>query len=101
MASERPYAQSASSDPLVEQVIGGRYRITGVLGTGGMGIVYEGTHLDVGRNVAVKVLGPAWAADEKAVRRFHQEARACGNIGHPNIVHVYDLGRLTDARPAR
>ena len=53
----------------------------------------------IGRSVAMKVLHPNQARKKDAVRRFHQEARAAGAIGHPNICEVYDLGTLDDGSP--
>jgi serine/threonine protein kinase len=64
-----------------------------------MGTVFEAEHLTIGRSVAVKVLHPNQARKKNAVRRFHQEARAAGGIGHPNICEVYDLGTLDDGSP--
>ena len=62
------------------------------VGKGGMGEVYMGEHLDLGRKVAVKFLNPALAADEKYVERFLWEAQAAAKLDHPNIVHTYDIG---------
>ena len=64
-----------------------------------MGTVYEAEHLGLGRAVAVKVLNPSQAKKRVAVKRFQQEARAAGAIGHPNICEVYDLGLLDDGSP--
>ena len=84
---------------LIGQTIGGRYRVLGVLGEGGMGTVYDAEHLGLGRHVAIKVLSPSQAKKRVAVKRFQQEARAAGAIGHPNICEVYDLGLLDDGSP--
>ncbi len=84
---------------LIGQTVGGRYRIKGVLGEGGMGTVYDAEHLGLSRQVAIKVLSPAQAKKKVAVKRFQQEARAAGAIGHPNICEVYDLGLLDDGSP--
>jgi serine/threonine-protein kinase len=84
---------------LLGQTVGGRYLIKGVLGEGGMGTVYDAEHLGLSRQVAIKVLSPAQARKRVAVKRFQQEARAAGAIGHPNICEVYDLGLLDDGRP--
>jgi hypothetical protein len=84
---------------LIGRTVGGRYIIKGVLGEGGMGTVYEAEHLGLGRAVAVKVLNPSQAKKRVAVKRFQQEARAAGAIGHPNICEVYDLGLLDDGSP--
>ena len=84
---------------LVGKTIGGRYKIKGVLGEGGMGTVFDAEHLGLGRGVAVKVLSPSQAKKSVAVKRFQQEARAAGAIGHPNICEVYDFGVLDDSSP--
>ncbi|HVH47608.1 MAG TPA: protein kinase, partial [Labilithrix sp.] len=84
---------------LIGQTLGGRYRIKGTLGQGGMGTVYDAEHLGLSRDVAVKVLSPSQAKKRVAVKRFQQEARAAGAIGHPNICEVYDLGVLADGSP--
>jgi serine/threonine-protein kinase len=87
------------SRDLIGRTIGGKYVVRNVLGEGGMGTVFEAEHLTIGRSVAVKVLHPTQARKKDAVRRFHQEARAAGAIGHPNICEVYDLGTLDDGSP--
>jgi serine/threonine protein kinase len=87
------------SRDLFGKTIGGKYVVRSVLGEGGMGTVFEAEHLTIGRSVAVKVLHPNQARKKDAVRRFHQEARAAGAIGHPNICEVYDLGTLDDGSP--
>jgi serine/threonine protein kinase len=84
---------------LIGKTIAGKYDVKGVLGEGGMGTVYEAENTALGRSVAVKVLHPAQARKKTAVKRFHQEARAAGAIGHPNICEVYDLGTLDDGSP--
>ncbi len=84
---------------LVGRTIDGKYIVRSVLGEGGMGTVYEAEHITIGRSVAVKVLHPQQARKKVAVKRFHQEARAAGAIGHPNICEVYDLGMLDDGSP--
>jgi serine/threonine-protein kinase len=84
---------------LIGVTLGERYRVTGILGEGGMGTVYDAEHLGLGRGVAIKVLNPAQAKKRVAVKRFQQEARAAGAIGHPNICEVYDLGQLEDGSP--
>jgi serine/threonine protein kinase len=73
--------------------------VRSVLGEGGMGTVFEAEHITLGRSVAVKVLHASQAAKKDAIRRFHQEARAAGAIGHPNICGVIDLGTLDDGSP--
>jgi eukaryotic-like serine/threonine-protein kinase len=84
---------------LIGRTVDGKYRFISVLGEGGMGTVFEAENILLGRAVAVKVLHPAQARKTVAVKRFHQEARAAGKIGHPNICEVYDLGTLDDGAP--
>ncbi len=84
---------------LIGQLVDGKYLVRGVLGEGGMGTVYEAENRHLRRSVAMKVLHPAQARKKVAVKRFHQEARAAGAIGHPNICEVYDLGTLEDGSP--
>jgi serine/threonine protein kinase len=86
-------------DPLIGLRIDRRYVVRSVLGRGGMGVVYEGVHLELGRPVAIKVLSPAWRSDPDAVERFLREARTASSLSHGNIVDVSDLGRLPDGRP--
>jgi serine/threonine protein kinase len=76
----------------------GRYRVLRKLGEGGMGEVYLVEHIHLGRNEALKVLRDEIAADEHFVARFRREARATNRVQHPNIVSVYDFGRLGDGR---
>ncbi|MFN2164857.1 MAG: serine/threonine-protein kinase, partial [Anaerolineae bacterium] len=68
------------------------------LGHGGMGEVYLARHPELGRLVAVKVLGGNLAEDETAIQRFRQEAMAACRIGHDAIVEILDIGRLPDGR---
>jgi serine/threonine protein kinase len=84
---------------LIGQVVDGKYKVRAVLGEGGMGAVFEAEHTAIGRVVAMKVLHPAQATKKVAVKRFHQEARAAGGIGHPNICEVFDFGTLSDGSP--
>ena len=84
---------------LTGTTVGGRYALRGILGEGGMGTVYDAEHLGLGRFVAIKVLNPSQAKKRVAVKRFQQEARAAGAIGHPNICEVYDMGLLDDGSP--
>lgn len=79
--------------------MGGRYRIKRVLAEGGMGVVYEGVHVELGRRVAIKTLSARHAEDAVAITRFRNEARAAGSLGHPNIVEVYDMGTLPEGAP--
>jgi serine/threonine protein kinase len=70
----------------------GPYKILSLLGAGGMGEVYRASDPRIGRDVAIKILGPHFSQDPDRVRRFEQEARAAGALSHPNIVAIFDAG---------
>lgn len=85
-------ALEKTDDSLIGTVLAGKYRIDGRLNEGGMGSVYKGTHMLMEKTVAIKVLRPSLAADEKIVARFSREARAASRISHPNALTVTDFG---------
>jgi protein-disulfide isomerase len=66
------------------------YRIDGVAGRGGMGVVYRATQLALDRTVALKVIAPQYAEDESFRSRFKRESRLAASIRHPNVITVYD-----------
>ena len=70
----------------------GRFQISRRLGVGGMGAVYLGLDPDLEREVAIKVLTAAVCSDPAALTRFRAEAQAAGNLNHPNVVAVYEIG---------
>lgn len=72
----------------------GNYRIDGVLGKGGMSVMYRATDVRLGRKVALKVIGEHLGADAEFRERFVDEARNTAAIDHPNIVPLYDFGEL-------
>ena len=76
----------------------GEYQITHILGEGGMGIVYAGTHPEIGKRVAIKVLAPHAAQYPDLIRRFKEEARAVNKIHHPNIIDIFAFNQLPDGR---
>ena len=80
-----------------EQLLNNRYRVDGLLGNGGMALVYVGTDTLLRRRVAIKVLRDQYAVDDDFVHRFSYEAQSAAKLSHPNIVNVYDFGRENDA----
>jgi serine/threonine-protein kinase len=82
-------------DPLVGAVLAGRYVVKSRIGEGGMGLVYEGLHRDIDKQVAIKVLRDDLSRRPDVVARFRQEARSASRIGHENIVDISDFGETT------
>ena len=82
-----------------DRTLAGRYRLSAVIGRGGMGTVYRATDLVLGRSVAVKLL-PGVLADHDPTRvaRFEREARAAAALNHPAVVAVYDTGADATSR---
>ena len=93
-----PPARGDEHDPIVGQVLGGRFRVEAAIGHGGMGQVYAARHEVLGRRFAVKVLLPSLDADPRSVRRFLREADAISRVVHPNVVAMTDFGRAEDGR---
>src|ERR1051325_2006259 len=75
------------------------YRITALLGEGGMGAVYLAEHPFMGRKAAIKVLLREFAEDPGLVACFKSEARAANACRHPNIIDIIDVGRLPSGIP--
>ena len=73
-------------------LLGGRYRIIGLLGRGGMGEVYRATDLALGQSVALKFLPEEAAHNPRLLERFHGEVRIARQVSHPNVCRVYDIG---------
>src|SRR3954471_16542747 len=67
------------------------YRITAKLGEGGMGAVYRATDTKLNRDVAIKVLPPAFAEDSARLQRFEREAQVLASLNHPNIAAIYGV----------
>ncbi|HUP24695.1 MAG TPA: protein kinase, partial [Thermoanaerobaculia bacterium] len=97
----RTLADTTLQAPRVELIAGtrlGRYEIVSRVGVGGMGEVYRAKDLELGRDVAIKVLRAEAAADSERVRQFEQEARAASALNHPNIVTVHGIGEERGVR---
>jgi serine/threonine protein kinase len=84
----------STSQPLLPQhaLIGGKYRLGPLIGSGGVGTVYRATHLWTEREVAVKILDPTLPHFDELREAFLREARATVQLEHPNVVDVLDMG---------
>jgi tetratricopeptide (TPR) repeat protein/tRNA A-37 threonylcarbamoyl transferase component Bud32 len=83
--------------PLPEQA--GVCRILGEVARGGMGVILRGHDEQLGRDLAVKVLSDAYKDQPEVVQRFLEEARVSGQLQHPGVVPVHEVGRFADGRP--
>ena len=91
---------SGPQDPgLVGSVLGGSYRITRLIGQGGMGAVYEGVQARLERRVAVKLMARELSSNPEAIARFRREAEVTSQLGHPHIVQVFDFGQAPGGEP--
>src|SRR5438045_2749255 len=70
----------------------GKYEILSHIATGGMGAIYRARDVDLDRLVALKILNPELAKDEKTLLRFRREAKASARLRHENIVAIFDVG---------
>ena len=77
----------------------GAYRITRLIGEGGMGAVYEAVQLRLNKRVAVKLMARDLAANREALARFHREAEITSHLGHPHLVTVVDFGQAESGEP--
>jgi serine/threonine protein kinase len=80
-------------------LVAGKYRLTRVLGRGGMGAVWEGMHATLGTRVAVKFIDPEYADSPEARNRFENEARAAASLRSKHVVEMYDHGLSEDGSP--
>lgn len=86
---------AATYSSLVGLAVGSKYEVRRVLGAGGMGVVCEAVHADLGKRVALKLIDKTMKESELIVARFKREARALGQIRSEHIVEVFDVGHDT------
>ncbi|WP_406426512.1 Stk1 family PASTA domain-containing Ser/Thr kinase [Streptomyces sp. NBC_01589] len=79
-------------DPIVGQLLDGRYRVDARIAVGGMATVYRAMDTRLDRVLALKVMHPALATDASFVERFIREAKSVARLAHPNVVAVFDQG---------
>src|SRR5271168_4119919 len=87
------------TDPAVTLASPPGYELCDEVGHGGMGVVYRARDVALDRDVAVKLLAERYAADSPAAQRFLSEARITGQLQHPGIPAVHQVGTLADGRP--
>jgi serine/threonine-protein kinase len=90
---------TASANLKPGQIVGGKFRVTRMLGFGGMGVVFAASDEKLMRPVAIKALLPELLGDEELSARFLREARAMARLTSPHAVSVYELGSLGDGSP--
>jgi eukaryotic-like serine/threonine-protein kinase len=83
----------------VGAVLEGAYRITRLIGEGGMGAVYEAIQLRLNKRVAIKLMARDLASNREALARFHREAEITSRLGHPHLVTVIDFGQAESGEP--
>jgi serine/threonine protein kinase len=94
------WANAPPEDPYLNTTLAETYRVTRVLGEGGMGRVYEAHHTRLAhRRFAIKVLHAEYARYPDLVQRFQREAEAASRVRHENVIEVYDVGRTSEGRP--
>jgi serine/threonine-protein kinase len=86
-------------DRVLGTTIADKYEIVRLIGRGGMGRVYEARHVTLSRRFAIKLIAPELIFNREALRRFENEAKAAGQLEHPNLVAVTDFGRTADGSP--
>src|SRR5450631_546823 len=80
-------------------LVDGSYRVERLIGEGGMGAVYEATHLRLAKRVAVKVMARELTSNPEALARFHREAMVTSGLGHPHIVQILDFSTTPSGEP--
>lgn len=94
----RSLVHARSSMPDIGDTIGGKYVVDGILGRGGMSVVYRATHRELEHEVAVKVLCDAASSQPEYVARLKQEARIASRLRSEHVVRVHDIGELAPGR---
>ncbi len=101
MSSEPPTPPDPVTPPSgpIGTVLDGKWRLVRVIGRGGMGVVYEGVNVAIGKRVALKFIDAPIAADPEVVGRFQREAQAASAVDSAHIVQIFDTGTAPDGAP--
>ena len=98
--SARPQSpQTLSRIPAIGELVNGKYRVEGMAGVGGMGIVLSAKHEELGHRVAIKVLASDEETNSDAVERFLREGRVVASLQSDHVVRIYDIGKLESGVP--
>ncbi|MFO0958370.1 MAG: protein kinase [Isosphaeraceae bacterium] len=97
-SDDAPLIRPSSLEGFGRRDVSGRYQLVGELARGGMGAIYQGRDLHLGRDLAIKVIREEHRDHPEMVRRFVEEAQIGGQLQHPGIVPVHELGFLSDGR---
>ena len=97
-AGHEPIVQPKSPE-MPERKADSRYRLDGEIARGGMGAILKGRDTDLGRDLAIKVLLDAHKDKPEVIQRFIEEAQIGGQLQHPGIAPIYELGQFADRRP--
>jgi len=84
--------EKVSKDPLVGTTLDDRYLIEGVIGRGGMGVVYRARQQNMDKDMAIKMLYSHKVSEPEAIKRFHREAKTVTAVRHHHIINLYDFG---------
>jgi tRNA A-37 threonylcarbamoyl transferase component Bud32 len=95
-----PTVRLIDPDPLIGQIMDGKYELTARLGEGAMSTVYRARRLHIGDEVAVKILLRKFVTDDLVLARFHREARATAISRHPNVIKIHDFGEAAEGDAA-
>jgi len=87
------YSRRNGADPLVGQIIDATYEVVEIVGEGSMGRVYRAQHIQLRKQVALKVLHANLVSDTTVVKRFEREAQAASRLNHPNCISMFGYGR--------
>jgi tRNA A-37 threonylcarbamoyl transferase component Bud32 len=90
---------SDQSERVPQDIVAGKYRLTRMIGRGGMGSVWEGLHTSLGARVAIKFIEAEYVDSDEARQRFENEARAAAMLRSKHVVQVHDHGVMPDGRP--